>query len=69
MGFVHPTLLFFLGAVLAAVLRGTPRKIALVAIPLLAFLSVHAMEPGTSGAVAYLGFDLAGSCTWPVPWG
>ncbi len=58
MGIVHPTVLFVLGALLAAVLKGLPRKVALIGIPLLAFLSVHGMEPGTYGEASYLGFHL-----------
>ena len=58
MGVMHPALLFLLGAGLAAVLRGRLRQVALVGIPLIAFVSVHTMVPGTYGAVEYLGFRL-----------
>ncbi|MBI5444850.1 MAG: Na(+)/H(+) antiporter subunit D [Deltaproteobacteria bacterium] len=57
-GFVHPSLLFVLGAALAAVLKGNLRKIALVALPVIAFLQVHYMEPGTYSGVEWLGFRL-----------
>ncbi len=58
MGIVHPALLFILGAVLAALLKGTLRKVVLVGIAALAFVSVHMMEPGTYGEARYLGFHL-----------
>ncbi len=58
MGVMHPALLFLIGAGLAAVLRGRLRQVALVGIPLIAFVSVHTMVPGTYGAVEYLGFRL-----------
>ena len=57
-GILHPSLLFLLGAALAAVLRGNLRKIVLVAIPLVAFVSVHYMESGTYYSMSYLGFQL-----------
>ncbi len=58
MGIMHPALLFVIGAVLAAVLNGTARKVALVAIPAAAFVNVGMMEPGTYGEFSYLGFHL-----------
>ncbi len=58
MGIMHPALLFVIGAVLAAVLNGTARKVALVAIPAVAFVNVGLMEPGTYGELSYLGFHL-----------
>ncbi|NOY44292.1 MAG: Na(+)/H(+) antiporter subunit D [Deltaproteobacteria bacterium] len=58
MGLMHPALLFVVGAALAAVLRGRPRQVVLVAVPLVAFLSVNAMVPGTYGTLEYLGFRL-----------
>ncbi len=58
MGLVHPVLLFLLGAVLAAVLPVKARRYALVAVPLLAFLSVHGMTEGTYGEATWLGFRL-----------
>ena len=58
MGLMHPALLFVIGAALAAVLRGRARQVVLVATPLVAFLSVQAMVPGTYGTLEYLGFRL-----------
>lgn len=56
MGIVHPVILFLLGAGLAAAFPKA-RK-ALWVIPLIAFASVHWMEPGTYGRASYLGFEL-----------
>jgi multicomponent Na+:H+ antiporter subunit D len=59
--FVHPSALFIAGALAAALLRGSLRKIVLVAVPVLAFLQVHAMEPGTYAGFEWLGFPLSPS--------
>ncbi|MHB8765456.1 MAG: Na(+)/H(+) antiporter subunit D [Deferrisomatales bacterium] len=58
MGLAHPVLFFLAGAVLAALLPLKPRRVALVAMPLLAFVSVHFMADGNYGAVSYLGLEL-----------
>jgi len=56
---IHPAFLMILGAALAAFLKGTPRKIVMVATPLLAFFLVaFVMTPGTYGQFHYLGFDI-----------
>lgn len=56
---LHPSLLFMVGAALAAVLRGRARKVALVAVPLAALVRVHFMVPGNYGGLSYLGLQLA----------
>lgn len=56
MGIVHPVILFLLGAAVAAAFPKA-RKVLWV-FPLVAFASVHWMEPGTYGRASYLGFDL-----------
>lgn len=58
MGVMHPVLVFVIGAVLAAVLRGTARKVVLVAVPAIAFFSISRMVPGTYGEISYMGFNL-----------
>lgn len=66
MGIGHPTLLFLLGAVLAAVLPGRARRVALVVIPLLAFVSIHYMVDGEYGAISYLGLHLRPAVVDPL---
>ncbi|MDF1555031.1 MAG: Na(+)/H(+) antiporter subunit D [Deferrisomatales bacterium] len=58
MGSMHPALFIFLGAILAGLLHGTARKVALLAATGLAFLNVGMLETGTYGAVSWLGFHL-----------
>ncbi len=59
MEFMHPAIIMIIGAVLAAALKGTPRKLVVLAAPLAAFLVVaFGMEPGTYGVINYCGFEL-----------
>ncbi|WP_331376525.1 Na(+)/H(+) antiporter subunit D [Sinorhizobium chiapasense] len=53
--FVHPALLFILGAVPIPFLKGTIRRVYLVLIPLLAIFAVLAMPPGSYGAATFIG--------------
>lgn len=56
---IHPALLMILGAIVVPFLKGTPRKAAMVAFPLAAFLLVaFHMTPGTYGVMHYLGFEI-----------
>ncbi|TCN29933.1 Na(+)/H(+) antiporter subunit D [Sinorhizobium americanum] len=56
--FVHPALLFILGAVPIPFLRGAARKVYLLLIPVLALLAVLALQPGSYGAAQFLGQDV-----------
>ncbi|PDT84814.1 Na(+)/H(+) antiporter subunit D [Sinorhizobium sp. BJ1] len=56
--FVHPALLFIVGAVPIAFLNGAIRKAYLLLIPVLAILAVLAMQPGSYGAAQFLGQDI-----------
>ncbi|MEY9780570.1 Na(+)/H(+) antiporter subunit D [Sinorhizobium fredii] len=56
--FVHPALLFILGAVLIPFLNGSIRKAYLLLIPVLAILAVLAMQPGSYGAAQFIGQDI-----------
>jgi len=56
--FIHPALLFILGAFLIPVLRGRIRQIYLLIVPALAFLSVLSMNTGVYGEINYLGFNI-----------
>lgn len=56
--FVHPALLFILGAVAIPFLKETIRKIYLVLVPLLAFLAVLSIEPGSYGAETFIGQEI-----------
>lgn len=53
--FVHPGLLFILGSLPIAFLKGSLRKAYLLLIPALAILAVLAMRPGSYGAASFLG--------------
>ncbi|MBP1884063.1 Na(+)/H(+) antiporter subunit D [Sinorhizobium mexicanum] len=56
--FVHPALLFILGAVAIPFLEGLVRKVYLVLIPLLAIFAVLAIEPGSYGATTFIGQEI-----------
>ncbi|WOS61629.1 Na(+)/H(+) antiporter subunit D [Sinorhizobium fredii] len=56
--FVHPALLFILGAVPIPFLNGSIRKAYLLLIPVLAILAVLAMQPGSYGAAQFIGQDI-----------
>ncbi|MCG5478445.1 Na(+)/H(+) antiporter subunit D [Sinorhizobium alkalisoli] len=53
--FIHPALLFILGALPIPFLSGLIRKIYLVLIPALAILAVVAMSPGSYGEAQFIG--------------
>ncbi|RDJ03560.1 Na(+)/H(+) antiporter subunit D [Rhizobium grahamii] len=56
--FIHPALLFILGALAIPFLSGPIRKVYLVLIPLLALLAVVAMQQGNYGATQFLGQEI-----------
>ncbi|MBZ7927467.1 Na(+)/H(+) antiporter subunit D (plasmid) [Ensifer adhaerens] len=56
--FVHPALLFILGAIAIPVLKGAIRKAYLVLVPVLAIVSVLTIEPGSYGAARFVGQDI-----------
>ncbi|MEI2298235.1 Na(+)/H(+) antiporter subunit D [Ensifer sp. MJa1] len=56
--FVHPGLLFILGAVPIPFLKGSVRKVFLVLVPALAIVAVLTMEPGNYGAARVFGQEI-----------
>ncbi len=56
--FVHPALLFMLGALPIPFLKGSIRKTYLVLIPVLAIVAVLTMEPGSYGAAHFIGQEI-----------
>jgi len=56
--FVHPALLFILGAVPIPFLNGWVRKVYLLVIPALAILAVLMMQPGSYGASRFIGQEI-----------
>ncbi|MDL2402635.1 Na(+)/H(+) antiporter subunit D [Rhizobium mayense] len=56
--FVHPALLFILGALPIPFLGGSIRKAYLLLIPTLAILAVLTMQPGSYGEVRFIGQEL-----------
>jgi multicomponent Na+:H+ antiporter subunit D len=56
--FIHPALFFILGAFLIPVFKGWLKKVYLLAIPAVAFLTVINMNIGTYGEINYLGFNI-----------
>ncbi|MBW0367952.1 Na(+)/H(+) antiporter subunit D [Ensifer adhaerens] len=56
--FVHPGILFILGAVPIPFLKGSVRKVFLVLVPALAIVAVLTMEPGTYGAARVFGQEI-----------
>ncbi|MBX5235949.1 Na(+)/H(+) antiporter subunit D [Rhizobium sp. NLR4a] len=56
--FIHPALLFILGALPIPFLGGWVRKAYLLLIPALAILAVLAMEPGSYGEARFIGQEI-----------
>ncbi|MCA1368550.1 Na(+)/H(+) antiporter subunit D [Bradyrhizobium sp. BRP14] len=56
--FVHPTLIFILGALAIPFLSGAIRKAYLVVVPSLAIIAVLTMQPGSYGAMEFIGQNL-----------
>ncbi|MEK1900106.1 MAG: Na(+)/H(+) antiporter subunit D [Rhizobium sp.] len=56
--FIHPALLFILGALPIPFLSGSIRKAYLLLIPALAILAVLAMEPGSYGEARFIGQEI-----------
>ncbi|MDK4742268.1 Na(+)/H(+) antiporter subunit D [Rhizobium sp. CNPSo 3464] len=56
--FIHPALLFILGALPIPFLSGSIRKAYLLAIPALAILAVLAMQPGSYGEARFIGQEI-----------
>src|ERR1700752_1582764 len=56
--FVHPALLFILGALPIPFLKGSIRKSYLLLIPALAILAVLMMQPGSYGAARFIGQEI-----------
>ena len=56
--FVHPALLFILGALPIPFLKGSIRKTYLLLIPALAILAVLTMQPGSYGAGRFIGQEI-----------
>ncbi len=56
--FVHPALLYILGALPIPFLQGAIRKAYLLLIPVLAILAVLAMQPGSYGAAQFIGQEI-----------
>ncbi|MGO7203474.1 Na(+)/H(+) antiporter subunit D, partial [Rhizobium ruizarguesonis] len=56
--FIHPALLFILGALPIPFLSGSVRKAYLLLIPALAILVVLAMEPGSYGEARFIGQEI-----------
>jgi len=56
--FVHPALIFIVGALAIPFLGGSLRKAYLVTVPVLAILAVLAIEPGSYGEARFIGQGL-----------
>ncbi|MCF6109444.1 MAG: Na(+)/H(+) antiporter subunit D [Mesorhizobium sp.] len=56
--FVHPALLFILGALPIPFLKGSIRKAYLMLIPALAILAVLTVQPGSYGAAEFIGQEI-----------
>ncbi|MEX0318766.1 MAG: Na(+)/H(+) antiporter subunit D [Ruegeria sp.] len=56
--FLHPTVLFLIGAVLIPVLNGLLRRIWLLLVPVLAIISVATATPGAYGSLRFLGQEI-----------
>src|ERR1700739_655201 len=56
--FVHPALLFILGALPIPFLKGSIRKAYLLLVPPLAILAVLAIQPRSYGAARFIGQDI-----------
>lgn len=55
---LHPAVILLLGAMLVPLLRGRARMMFLIAVPLLAFMRVVCLEPGTHGVIGFLDWNL-----------
>jgi multicomponent Na+:H+ antiporter subunit D len=55
---VPPALFFILGALLIPLLKGTLKRVYLLAIPALAFLDILQLETGTAWVYHFLGYEL-----------
>jgi multicomponent Na+:H+ antiporter subunit D len=55
---LHPSVFLILGALLIPFFRGRMQQIYIVALPVLALLTVMLMSPGVHGVVHFLGFEL-----------
>src|SRR5437870_9446266 len=55
---VHPGLLLIFGAWLLPILKGNVKRLFMVVLPALALVDCLLFEPGTHGAVRFLGQDL-----------
>ena len=55
---LHPSLFFFLGALLLWVLPLAGRRIIILLAPALAFLAITQLDPGTYFGYQLFGFDL-----------
>ena len=55
---VHPALLYILGAFLIPFLPGRFKQVYLLALPAYAFYTVLQMTPGVYGSFEYLGFEI-----------
>jgi multicomponent Na+:H+ antiporter subunit D len=55
---VHPGLLLIIGAWLVPLLKGRARRVAMISLPAAALVDCILMEPGTHGAVRFLGQEL-----------
>jgi multicomponent Na+:H+ antiporter subunit D len=55
---IHPGLMLIAGAWLIPLLRGTAKRVAMVAVPTLALIDCLLMQPGTYGVVRFVGQEL-----------
>ena len=55
---LHPSLLFFIGALLLWLLPLLGRRILILLVPAVAFLLISQLAPGTYGSYEMFGFDL-----------
>ncbi len=58
MSSLHPALILFAGALILPLLKGRVRKGVLVLTPLLGFLNVLMLEPGSGLPLVFMGFEL-----------
>jgi multicomponent Na+:H+ antiporter subunit D len=55
---MHPAVIFFVGAALAAVLRGTPRKAVMLLTPIVGAVNILGLEPGTTVHLPLMDYTL-----------
>jgi multicomponent Na+:H+ antiporter subunit D len=55
---MHPALIFLVGAALAAVLRGTPRKFVMLLTPIVGAANILGLEPGTTVHLTLMDYTL-----------